>query len=600
MRKSTKKGFTIVELVVVIAIIAILAAVLIPTFSNLIKKANASADKQLVRNLNTALLADAAINGKHATMQAALDAVKNSGFDVARINDTKASDNEILWDSKNDLFCYFVKDGGIEYLPESNRKYKNVDPVNYWIIVSDVAKISPTYSNYLFNVNEASLSVTTGVDVGDGSTVGSITYTGSASGQEVVIRTNSDKTSLNVYAPADTVNFYGFAKAINVADVAPDSLHVFGAVNALAIKEGHVDIENTGIVFDIVQFGDKSSAPGNSGTISNKGYIAETSYSGHTNAPTEQQIEAAQALINNNPESTKNVGGDYEIASLEQLEAFRDAVNAGNTFAGLTAILKADITLKDGWKPIGEGSRSSYETNKNANSLLNGTAFMGEFDGNNKTIYNLNNKGFVPTSNRISPTDNEYVYGLFALTATGANIHDLTLKNVDIDGSRYTASTADSVGALVGASMGGIIVDNITVEGSVKATDAVGGIIGRCYNKDGVSVSGAKVVSLTNCINRASVSSVKKGAGLFGYISDNSNGNFSFTVKNNTNYGTVTCKEGQTSAVAVFDSSLFEESGDEFIINHTRTNVTMDVSGNKDGTTSLVLRAGDRVIILGE
>ena len=37
MHKS-KKGFTIVELVIVIAVIAILAAVLIPTFSNLVKK----------------------------------------------------------------------------------------------------------------------------------------------------------------------------------------------------------------------------------------------------------------------------------------------------------------------------------------------------------------------------------------------------------------------------------------------------------------------------------------------------------------------------------------------------------------------------------
>lgn len=39
-----KKGFTIVELVIVIAVIAILAAVLIPTFSNVIESANKSAD----------------------------------------------------------------------------------------------------------------------------------------------------------------------------------------------------------------------------------------------------------------------------------------------------------------------------------------------------------------------------------------------------------------------------------------------------------------------------------------------------------------------------------------------------------------------------
>lgn len=46
MKKLNKKGFTLVELVIVIAVIAILAAVLIPTFSNVINKANESAAMQ--------------------------------------------------------------------------------------------------------------------------------------------------------------------------------------------------------------------------------------------------------------------------------------------------------------------------------------------------------------------------------------------------------------------------------------------------------------------------------------------------------------------------------------------------------------------------
>ena len=45
-KKNNRKGFTTVELVIVIAVIAILAAVLIPTFSNLINKANESAALQ--------------------------------------------------------------------------------------------------------------------------------------------------------------------------------------------------------------------------------------------------------------------------------------------------------------------------------------------------------------------------------------------------------------------------------------------------------------------------------------------------------------------------------------------------------------------------
>ena len=49
MKRTNKKGFTIVELVIVIAVIAILAAVLIPTFGGVIKKANESSALQAVQ-----------------------------------------------------------------------------------------------------------------------------------------------------------------------------------------------------------------------------------------------------------------------------------------------------------------------------------------------------------------------------------------------------------------------------------------------------------------------------------------------------------------------------------------------------------------------
>ena len=62
MKKSNKKGFTIVELVIVIAVIAILAAVLIPAFSNVISKANESKAMQQARNAYTNWLSD----GKNA------------------------------------------------------------------------------------------------------------------------------------------------------------------------------------------------------------------------------------------------------------------------------------------------------------------------------------------------------------------------------------------------------------------------------------------------------------------------------------------------------------------------------------------------------
>ena len=58
MKKSNKKGFTIVELVIVIAVIGILATVLIPTFSSVVDKANANSAMQEARNALTLVLAD--------------------------------------------------------------------------------------------------------------------------------------------------------------------------------------------------------------------------------------------------------------------------------------------------------------------------------------------------------------------------------------------------------------------------------------------------------------------------------------------------------------------------------------------------------------
>ena len=50
MKNNSKKGFTIVELVIVIAVIAILAAVLIPTFTGVTERAKESAAMQNARN----------------------------------------------------------------------------------------------------------------------------------------------------------------------------------------------------------------------------------------------------------------------------------------------------------------------------------------------------------------------------------------------------------------------------------------------------------------------------------------------------------------------------------------------------------------------
>ena len=73
---KNNQGFTIVELVIVIAVVAILAAVMIPTFSAIIKKANISSDIQTARNMGVILTAEKPQNAYEAVA-----ALKKHGFE---------------------------------------------------------------------------------------------------------------------------------------------------------------------------------------------------------------------------------------------------------------------------------------------------------------------------------------------------------------------------------------------------------------------------------------------------------------------------------------------------------------------------------------
>lgn len=104
MKRNNKKGFTIVELVIVIAVIAILAAVLIPTFSSIIKKAQQTSDIQAVQQMNTALAIDGAVTP--TSIDDFYDALEEVGF-TAKDYKPLYSDRCFYWVKSLNTVIYY-------------------------------------------------------------------------------------------------------------------------------------------------------------------------------------------------------------------------------------------------------------------------------------------------------------------------------------------------------------------------------------------------------------------------------------------------------------------------------------------------------------
>ncbi len=276
---KNKKGFTLVELVIVIAVIAILAGVMIGTFASVVRKAHASNDVQLVRNLNTALRADLK---EHKTMQEALDAAADFDYDVSIIT-ASASGNAILWDSVNDYFCYFDKDNGISYYPEIEFKDgKAPEDYQLWKIYSGKEKVpaEQTYSVYWNKTGTDGLPETlnVGFDAGKNEETIELTYKrdkdeAEQSAQSVTIRTNRE-AKLTVDAKTDTVYHYGTARYVDVKAVAYQSYHVYGSVEFVKVSDGRAVVEAAGKVGTVLAAADNATiATNKTGTVE-KAYAA--------------------------------------------------------------------------------------------------------------------------------------------------------------------------------------------------------------------------------------------------------------------------------------------------------------------------------------
>ena len=137
MKKKLKKGFTLVELVIVIAVIAILSAVLIPTFGNVISNANDSAAFSTASNALTQYTTSMASNHQSTDLP--------DGYIVVLKENKEFGSSLSALDEKDVAYTFKFEHGAlVQYSNEANKtkwEYKNIS--------NDIVALNSKYKSTL-------------------------------------------------------------------------------------------------------------------------------------------------------------------------------------------------------------------------------------------------------------------------------------------------------------------------------------------------------------------------------------------------------------------------------------------------------------------
>lgn len=254
-----KRGFTIVELVIVIAVIGVLAGILVPTIISLTSSAKFSKDLATVSNINKIYTVDKLDKNikKYDTMHDALNEISDNNFKISTLQHPSTKDMTIGWDSVNDMFVLInTKEGTIK----ENKKSTPIANKSDYFIICDVIPTDPEFSIYLTNKNDIGeiTHLKVGFDSGDNYSVTRVIYdrrseeTGLET-RSVIYRTNPG-TDFECYGYVDSSSgegdiIYHYGESCDsIIDCADGSFYEKGASNHVEVKKGHFVLTNNSFV----------------------------------------------------------------------------------------------------------------------------------------------------------------------------------------------------------------------------------------------------------------------------------------------------------------------------------------------------------------
>ena len=501
---NLRRAFTITELVIVIAVVAVLAAVLIPTFSNVIENSKRSHDEQFVKEINVAL---SAYNTKHG----------KTPEDYPEL--MSALDEAGLCDSSN----YFLLGTKLKQKDMYLIWYKNANSV----VLLDGSESSDYIIQFTPSIDMGNAVYVFDKTAAGGTQIGYALCTTGMKDGEYFAQLYKDFYEESA-GSLDTFfeKFGNKYSAENILGSVNNAAWGNNVIDALKNqKQGYAYSESTANSIR------QQAATGSTVNIG----ITELPENPTADQVTQVQQEVRSALAT----LTTLANTSVDAAALEGTTI----VLASKESDANTALADVTVDMSEvQMTAIGNVYRKTYQKAESIDAVTG--SFSVNFGG--LTIENMHvaQSELVSSGAEYQPEDDcsypggayVFTYGLFGTVNAKegtVTISNINVKGVDMDlngatesiGGQTYPTISDMAGIIAGYTQGSVVFENITIDGAktvgakglLSGFDGVAGLVGRAYGK-GDAGTAEGTVTIRNCdISNMVIKGQRRAAGFVAY-----------------------------------------------------------------------------------